>query len=70
MPPAAPDARAAPQIDHDIVHKIYGSLSELTPKLENEQTLALLKTDLSEWVHVLKEKLASICPTRANLLRF
>ena len=70
MPPAAPAAPAAPQIDHDIVHKVYGSLSELTPKMETEETLTLLKTDLGEWVKVFREKLTSTCPTRANLLRF
>ena len=70
MPPAAPAAPAAPQIDHDIVHKVYGSLSKLMPKMETKETLTLLKTDLGEWVNILREKLTSICPPRANLLRF
>ena len=70
MPPAAPDTTAASQTDHEIVHKVYASLNELTTKMETEEMITLLKTDLGEWINVLREKLSSICAPRSNLLRF
>ena len=56
--------------NHNIVHEVYGSLNELTSRLVTENNLALLTTDLKEWMQVLKEKIFLICPTRANLIRF
>ena len=70
MPPAAPDTPAASQTDHEIVHKVYASLNDLTTKMETEEMITLLKTDLGEWINVLREKLSSICSPRSNLLRF
>ena len=70
MPPAASDTPAAPQTDHEVVHKVYTTLNDLTTKMETEEVVTLLNTDLGEWIKVLKEKLSAICRTRANVIWF
>ena len=73
MPPAAVAAAATPAVaptDHNKVHKLFGSFNELTPRLETEANLALLNTDLREWTNVVRQKLITICMTRANLIKF
>ena len=70
MPPAEPATPAATQTDHEVVHKLYASLNELTTKMETAEVITLLNTDLGEWIKVLQEKLSGICSTRANMIRF
>ena len=69
MPSAATDARAKPQTNFSIVHKLQGTLTEITPKIETKTAMAQLKTDLREFIIIFRQKRVLLDPTRANIIK-